>query len=107
LSLYSIYIIKIQKTNRKKGINLILKETVILFGKRIFKEDIVCDSTVQEKYIAYPTDIRLVGQIIFRCLKIDKNLWIKFCNKFINEVRTICKNTGFAKGNNSAQIKIE
>jgi hypothetical protein len=72
----------------EEGTNLILKETVSLFGKRIFKEDIVCD-------------------IIFRCWKIAKHLEIKFRNKFINEVRTIRKNTGFAKGNNSTKIKTE
>jgi hypothetical protein len=66
----------------------------------------VCDSTVQGKHMAYPTDIRLVCQIIFRCWKIDKQLGIKFRNKFINEVWTIRKNTRFAEGNNSGQIKI-
>jgi IS5 family transposase len=98
---------RFKKRIGEEGANLILIETVALFGKRIFKEDLVCDSTVQEKYIAYQTDIRLVCQIIFRYWKIAKHLEIKLRNKFIKEVRTIRKDTGFAKGNNSAQIKIE
>jgi hypothetical protein len=93
--------------NESEKVELILKETVNLLVEGIFKEDIVCDSIVQEKYIAYSTDIIFVYQIIFRYWKIAKHSGIEFRNKFINKVRIIRKDTGFAKGNNSVQIKIE
>jgi hypothetical protein len=43
----------------KKITDLILKK-VILFSEHIFKEDIISYSTVQKKYITYPTDIGLI-----------------------------------------------
>jgi hypothetical protein len=45
--------------------NLILKETVALFGERIFKVDILCGFTVQEKYIAYQTVINWFAKLFF------------------------------------------
>ena len=51
----------------EEGIELILKESIRVNGDDANDKDIYVDTTVQEKYITYPTDDKLANKIIRKC----------------------------------------
>ena len=56
----------------KKGAERLLKLSIDLFNPKIQKEEVVIDTTVQEKNITYPTDSKLTKKIIDICRNIAK-----------------------------------
>uniref|UniRef100_UPI003217040F IS5 family transposase n=1 Tax=uncultured Draconibacterium sp. TaxID=1573823 RepID=UPI003217040F len=56
----------------KEGAEKLLKVSIQLFGKEAQEEEVLIDSTVQEKNITYPTDAKLHKRIIERVNKIAK-----------------------------------
>lgn len=54
----------------KKGIEKIFKISIDLHGKKSKEKEVVIDTTVQEKNITYPTDVKLHKKIIDKCVKI-------------------------------------
>jgi len=55
-----------------KGVEKILEISIKLFGNRAMEEEVVADTTVQEKNITFPTDTKLHLKVIGRCLNISK-----------------------------------
>ena len=51
--------------------------SIELFGKSSQESEVVIDTTVQEKNITYPTDVKLHKKIIDKCVKIAKREGIK------------------------------
>ena len=47
----------------KKGAERLLKLSIELFNPKIQKEEVVIDTTVQEKNITYPTDSKLAKKV--------------------------------------------
>ena len=54
----------------KKGAERLLKLSIDLFNPKIQKEEVVIDTTVQEKNITYPTDSKLAKKVIDTCRNI-------------------------------------
>ena len=54
----------------KKGAESLLKLSIDLFNPKIQKEEVVIDTTVQEKIITYPTDSKLAKKVIDTCRNI-------------------------------------
>ena len=54
----------------KNGSERLLKLSVDLFHPKIKEEEVVVDTTVQEKNITFPTDAKLVKKVIDTCRKI-------------------------------------
>lgn len=54
----------------KKGSERLLKLSVDLFHPKFKEEEVVVDTTVQEKNITFPTDAKLVKKVIDTCRKI-------------------------------------
>ena len=54
----------------KKGAERVLKLTVELFDEKIKDEEVLIDTTVQEKNITYPTDSKLSKRVIDTCRQI-------------------------------------
>ena len=61
----------------KQGIEKIFKMSIDLHGKASLETEVVIDTTVQEKNITYPTDVKLHKKIIDKCVKISKAEGIK------------------------------
>ena len=59
-----------QKRIGKKGAESLLKLSVDLFHPKIKEEEVVVDTTVQEKNITFPTDAKLTKKVIDTCRKI-------------------------------------
>ena len=56
----------------KEGAEKLLKMSIALFSPKILKEELVVDTTVQEKNISYPTDSKLAKRVIDTCVKVAK-----------------------------------
>ena len=57
----------------EKGAELLLKLSIDLFGKEAKEKEVLIDTTVQEKNITFPTDIKLHKKIIDKCNTIAQN----------------------------------
>ncbi len=65
-------LVHFRKRIGEKGIEKIFAQSIGIHGKDAMSDEIVIDSTVQEKNITYPTDNKLRIKIIERCNKIAK-----------------------------------
>lgn len=64
-------LIKFRKRIGEEGAEILLKMSVNLFSKKEIQEkEVLIDTTVQEKNITYPTDVKLQKKIIEKCRKI-------------------------------------
>jgi len=64
-------LIKFRKRIGEQGSEQILKMTIHLFSKKEIQEkEVLIDTTVQEKNITYPTDVKLQKKIVEKCRKI-------------------------------------
>ncbi len=62
----------------EKGAEKLIRLSIELFdGKPAGEKEVIVDTTVQEKNITYPTDIKLQKKIIEKCLKIAEENGIK------------------------------
>ena len=76
-------LVHFRKRIGKEGGEYILKLTVQIHGKDAFEESqVICDTTVQEKDITFPTDAKLYYAIIEQCWKIEKDNKIKLHQSF-------------------------
>ena len=55
-----------------KGVEKILEVSIRLHGKSSKEKDVVVDTTVQEKNITFPTDVKMYKKIIDQCNKISR-----------------------------------
>jgi len=62
-------LVHFRKRIGKDGIEKILKMSIDLHGKNSLEKEVVIDTTVQEKNITYPTDVKLHKKIIDKCIK--------------------------------------
>jgi len=65
-------LVHFRKRIGEKGIEKIFAQSISIHGKDSVSDEIVIDSTAQEKNITYPTDNKLRIKIIERCNKIAK-----------------------------------
>lgn len=56
----------------EQGIKKILEISISLHGREAMESEVVVDTTVQEKNITFPTDVKLHKRIIEQCRKIAK-----------------------------------
>jgi IS5 family transposase len=65
-------LVHFRKRIGKEGLEKIFKMSISLHGKNSKEKEVVIDTTVQEKNITYPTDVKLHKKIIDKCVKIAK-----------------------------------
>jgi transposase, IS5 family len=83
-------LIKFRRRIGEKGAEQILKATVSLFGDREVQEDeVLIDTTVQEKNITFPTDAKLQKKIIEKCRKISKLEGISLRQTYKRELKQL------------------
>lgn len=73
----------------EEGIELILKESIRVNGDDANDKDIYVDTTVQEKYITYPTDDKLANKIIRKCWKITQQNDIKLDQSYTGKMKEL------------------
>lgn len=72
-----------------EGMEYLLGLTAQLFGKASQEDQIVADTTVQEKNITFPTDVKLSKQVIERCWKIASLEGIRVRQSYRFKVRKL------------------
>jgi IS5 family transposase len=70
-------LVHFRKRIGESGVQKILEVSIRLHGKEGLEREAVADTTVQEKNITFPTDVKLCKKIIEQCNKISKKEGIK------------------------------
>jgi len=65
-------LVHFRKRIGQEGINKILEISITIHGKAALEKEVVVDTTVQEKNITFPTEIKLHKRIIEQCRKISE-----------------------------------
>ena len=73
----------------EKGVEKLLKASVLLFGKEAQEKEVLIDSTVQEKNITYPTDAKQYKRIIETVNKIAKDEDIKLRQTYTRTLKQL------------------
>ncbi len=89
----------------ESGAEEIFKESVVLNGKDALEDEIIADTTVQEKNITYPTDSKLHLKIIRDCNIIAKMEGIKLRQTYSRVVQKLKRASRFGKGKKQALTK--
>ena len=83
-------LIKFRKRIGDQGSEQILKMTIHLFPrKEIQEKEVLIDTTVQEKNITYPTDVKLQKKIIEKCRKIASKEEIELRQTYGRELKQL------------------
>ena len=81
----------------EEGFAELFKISVAMHGKKAKEDEIIIDSTVQEKNITYPTDVKLYIKIIGKCKIIAKKENIKFRRIYKEELHELLRTVRFQK----------
>lgn len=79
------------------GMEKIFQVSVAIHGKQALECEIVVDTTVQEKNIAYPTDTKLRLKVIARCRKIAGRENIRLRRSYRRELRELMRTIRFQR----------
>lgn len=83
-------LIKFRKRIGDKGAEILLKMSIRLFSKKEVQEkEVLIDTTVQEKNITYPTDVKLQKKIIEKCRKIGKGEGLQLRQTYKKELKQL------------------
>ena len=83
-------LIKFRKRIGEKGSEILLKMSINLFSrKEVQEKEVLIDTTVQEKNITYPTDVKLQKRIIEKCRKIAKNEAVQLRQTYRKELKQL------------------
>ena len=83
-------LIKFRRRIGEKGAEQILKASVNLFAKKEVQEkEVLIDTTVQEKNITFPTDVKLQKKIIEKCRKISKREGFRLRQTYKRELKQL------------------
>ena len=95
-------LVHFRKRIGKEGLEKIFKISIDLHGKSSLEKEVVIDTTVQEKNITYPTDVKLHKKIIDKCVKIanSENVILRQSYKRISKQLVIDQ-----RGNRSSKGK--
>ena len=90
----------------REGLEKIFKISIDLHGKSSLEKEVVIDTTVQEKNITYPTDVKLHKKIIDKCVKIaqSENITLRQSYKRISK-QLVIDQRGNRSKNGKAKAK--
>ena len=81
----------------QQGIEKIFSYSVQMHGKRAKSKRVLCDSTVQENNINYPTDAKLYKKVIEGCNRIAKQQGVKQRQSYKRSSKQLLRHTYNAK----------
>ena len=83
-------LIKFRKRIGEQGAEQLLKASIDLFPKKEVQEkEVLIDTTVQEKNITYPTDVKLQKKIIEKCRKIARVEKVQLRQTYYKELKQL------------------
>ena len=91
-------LVHFRKRIGEAGMEKIFQASVALFGKKAFEDEVIVDTTVQEKNITFPTDTKLRVKAMERCWKIAEEENLVLRRSYRRELKTIRRVIRFNKG---------
>ncbi len=96
----------------ESGAEKILEVSIKLHREKIEKEEVVADTTVQEKNITFPTDTKLRRKVIERCWKMADAQGVKYSHSYKRKVPELLKvlrsrSNRLVKQRNKARLKLK
>ena len=82
-------LVHFRKRIGEEGVKKILKLSIDLHGKDAREKEVVIDTTVQEKNISFPTDVKLHRKIASECVRIAKEEGIELCQSYTRTVKRL------------------
>jgi len=82
-------LVHFRKRIGESGVQKILEVSIMLHGKEGLEKEGVADTTVQEKNITFPTDVKLCKKIIEQCNKISKKEGIKVRQSYKRTIKKL------------------
>lgn len=70
-------LVHFRKRIGQEGVDMLFKISIDIHGNKVKKENVLIDSTVQEKNITFPTDFKLHKKIIDKCNQIAENYGVQ------------------------------
>ena len=89
-------LVHFRKRIGEAGVERILQESIRIHGKKAQSEEIVIDSTAQEKNITFPTDTKLRKKIINKCVKIAEKENIELRQSYKRTVKKLLLKNRFS-----------
>ena len=90
-------LVHFRKRIGEDGVEKIFKASVALNGKGAMENDVVIDTTVQEKNITFPTDTKLRISVIKRCWKLADSEGINLRRSYRRELKSLLRTIRFNK----------
>ena len=87
------------------GVIEIFRESIIVNGEDAKEVDIIADTTVQEKNITYPTDLKLHIKIIKRCWKVGEKESVQWRQSYTRTMEKLKRDARFGKGKKQAKTR--
>lgn len=91
-------LVHFRKRIGEAGLEKIFQASVALFEKKALEDDVVVDTTVQEKNITFPTDTKLRVKAMECCWKIAEKENLALRRSYRRELKTIRRVIRFNKG---------
>lgn len=82
-------LVHFRKRIGEDGVKKILEISIKIHGKESMEAEVVVDTTVQEKNITFPTDVKLHRKIIAQCGKIAKKEGVKQRQSYKRKVKNL------------------
>lgn len=90
-------LVHFRKRIGEAGVEKIFQASVLLHGEQALEREVVIDTTVQEKNIAFPTDTKLRVKVIKRCWKLATEENILLRRSYRRELRKVLRVIRFSK----------
>ena len=90
-------LIYFRKRIGEQGVKEILKVSIDLHSKDLKTKEVIIDSTVVEKNITYPTDVKLTKKIIDKCNAISKKEGIKLRQSYTRTTKELLQKQRFTR----------
>ena len=87
----------------EKGAERIFKASVALHGEKALENDVVIDTTVQEKNITFPTDTKLRMKVIKLCWKAAEKEQLNLRRSYRRELKKLSRMLRFGKSRKDAK----
>ncbi|MFH1049674.1 MAG: IS5 family transposase [bacterium] len=81
----------------ESGVEKIFEQSIKLHGKDALELEVVPDTSVQEKNITYPTDVKLYLKVIQRCLRLGHEFGIEWRQSYKRTVKRLRFETRYAR----------
>lgn len=88
-------LIKFRKRIGSEGVEKILKVSALMHGKDALEQELIADTTCQEKNITYPTDTKLHIAIIRFCRRVASNESLKVRQSYRDTLPKLLWNTRY------------